>query len=421
MLDLAKSLLRLSLASSLAGARGCAFLLGAVNDRGRDDTFRLAYQAGESLQGEWVDLLWRARGPEEWPAVLREMEARLGDTLRFVAPTEGGEVARQELLNKMAVFRWVPGADSLLGEESRGEISALHEGLRRAAALGGRRELWVVEGLGYLHVRALIRRWGHQHLPPKLFAGVGVADSSQPMLHAGLGLALAEHLLATFPRHRPKESAKELVEHFSDLCAHASADEHLDVAKEALGLVARCFFPDQVVGLASAVASFVDEREQAMFWHGVGRGLYFVPVNLLPGLGSVEHVLAMVGREAPEGKPLEAAQSGVGYAFTLVNLSRPDILEAWVGRNGGEDLAGAFGDGLRAALTMRRRVSGDDPDLRRFIDHRPQGVKALEAWERWIRFPLAEPASAFAPDLYSSLGRSTSAEITGQDAGGAGG
>ncbi len=422
MRSFAKSMLRFSLASGLFGAEQVAAVLSpsGAADRstgsGSLDTLtwaawsqlgelsQAAFQAGDDLQRDWADLFSATLRPARWRQAAEEMAFRSTDALRLASPGTEGGVARRELANKLEVYRLVKGVRARLGLPPRGRRFDLGRYVEAAYELDEYSALWAVEGLGhdyagsFLHEeepRGILRDPAFQKLP----------STSLPMLHAGLGLAFAEHLLGTVSPSSPRREVRRMVERFVTLCRESSLPEHLDTALESLGLETRCFFPDLVPVVERELVEMGDSRLLGFYWHGVGRGIYFVPVSFVPGYSSIWPAIRMSQRESPHDLARHHSLAGVSYAFALVNMSDPAILESLLGHHGGELRGTAFADGLAASLSMRQEITPDAAVLRDFIAHRPAGsVEPL--WQEMVRRPCVQGArrrEGAVAGLYSSL------------------
>ena len=76
--------------------------------------------------------------------------------------------------------------------------------------------------------------------------------------------------------------------------------------------------------------SAIDPDIVGYFWHGVGRGLYFLPINALPCSSSTWRAVEMAHEEAPHTLGRLNALGGLAWAVTLVNIRHPAILEAFL-------------------------------------------------------------------------------------------
>ena len=429
MRDLAKSMIRFSWATGLLGAsqlsgrlpstRGAAASgAGGAGPEGLDavtwttqgqlgEWFQAAFQAGDDLQSDWMKLFADAMLPWRWSHAACELADRSGDALSFVSPGAGGAHCRQELRNKIEVYRLVKGVRKLLGLPPAGQPFALLPYVERAYRLDAYSALWLVEGLGHDYVETALGVGS----PRGLLRGAavaGVPESSLPMLHGGLGLACAEHILAQLTPESSATEAGEALARFVALCRDNAMDRYADSAIEALGLDARCFFPDLVPVVDRGLEVLGDPVLHRFFWHGLGRAIYFLPVNFIPGYGSLWQAVRMARRESPAGTPRLDALAGVAYAFTMVNMSHPGILERVLDAHAAELRGTSFGEGIVAAVVMRHEITPDAPVLRRFTEHRPSGAVET-AWGEIVRSPCRQALgldggeAVRVADLYRSL------------------
>ncbi len=408
MRDLTRSLIRFSWATGLLGASRLAAAVAPSTRPNRRATCangarpggldgatwaaqgelgelsQAVFQAGDDLQDEWLDLLTDAMAPWRWPRAASRLAARSLDTLRVARPDAAGTLARQELKNKLEVYRSVKDVRGRLGHPPAGVRFALEPYVARAFEHDAYRALWLIEGLGHDYAETALR---HDAAPSGLLqppAHSELPAASLPMLHGGLGLALAEHVLAVLSPASSTAEARRALERFVRLCRANSAERHLDSAIESLGLDARCFFPDLVGVLERGLRDLDDPALYRFFWHGAGRALYFVPVNFIPGYGSLRHALAMARREAPGETAWSSAVAGIAYAFAMVNMAQPAILE---GALHDRELRGsAFADGVAAAIAMRQAITPAAPALRRLADHRP-GSGTARQWREVVGDP----------------------------------
>lgn len=416
--DLAKSMIRFSWATGLLGASQMTSLLSpgrrpsadrqggrvrrAATGKGGSldavtwaaqgqlgELLQAAFQAGDDLQSEWLRLMSDNLAPWRWPSAASELAGRSLDALRIASPGSGGSFARQELKNKYEVFWLVKGVRRLADLPPVGQPFALEPHVERAYRLDAYRALWVVEGMGHDYTETALL---HDDDPRDLLRGdaiSGLPENSLPMLHGGLGLALSEHMLRTLSPESSAGEARQAIERFVAQCRDNSLERYADSAIEALGLNTRCFFPDLVDVLERGLVDLGDPVLHRFYWHGVGRAIYFLPVNFIPGYGSLWHAVLMADRESPHEMARHNALAGVSYAFTMVNMSHPEILES-VLRDHGEEIAGtAFADGVVAAVVMRHEITPEAPVLYDFIHHRA-GPKAAAHWRDMIRRPCRQ-------------------------------
>lgn len=252
--------------------------------------------------------------------------------------------------------------------------------------------LWRLEALGYRYAGHEQRRGADlaDLLAP---SRVGALPATAlPLLHAGAGLALFHRRLAALAADEP---AMPTVARTVALCRSFSHPGLAPAALEVLGLAVRYFHPRRVTEVAAGLEPFGDELG-GYFWHGVGRCLYFLPGHLgrFDGPGAA---LARLPEEVPPGVPRKHALAGLVWAVVLVNMRRPQVLEAMLRRHGrtqgrpadGNDPAAddAFEYGVASALAVRVAISPRYPEIvERFLDHRP-APEVARAWRRRVAEP----------------------------------
>ncbi|MCP4657113.1 MAG: hypothetical protein GY856_17025 [bacterium] len=435
MRDIAKSMMRFSWAATLLGAQQMANVLKPGDRRAKkvrpdekirpdasfdgatwtiqgrlDELLQAAFQAGDDLQTEWLDLVSDALTPARWGRVASDMADRSLEALRLAAPGDAGAAVRRELRNKYEIYWLVKGVRKVLELPPHGRSFSLLEKVARAYELDPFRALWAVEGLGHDYAATLLEDGDLETgilTDPKLEL---LPSASLPMLHAGLGLACAEHVLRTIAPHSPRGRIRGAIERFVSLCRENSRERHADAALEALGLVARCFFADLVPALERELEAMDEGSLRRVFWHGVGRAIYFVPANFVPGYSSTWHAVQMAKRESPDETAHHYALAGVAYAFILVNMADPGILEELLGRHGDALRGGAFVDGLVASVVMRKEITPDAPVLREFLAYRP-AARLTDLWDETVRIPCQKALTQRDPARRRTLSEGEAGEI----------
>ena len=406
MRELARSMARLAWAAPLYGASRLAEALGGGRSAERLGSsldaiawsghrrlgwlLQAVFQTGDDLAREWIDRFFDALdGGRSSPLqAAAGLAATAAEAARIAAPGAAGGAARQEWRNKLEVYFLVRGARARLGLPAAGPFDLIPF-VERALELDPYRALWVLEGLGHDHAARVL---AGDRQPEDVLDVEGLPPPALLMLHAGLGMALAEDVLGDLAPVEPDRAAvTAAAERFARLCRANSRRGFADAALESLGLVTRCFFPDLVPALDRALRR-VPGPLHGYFWHGVGRALYFLPVNFLPGYGSGHHALAMARREAPCPQARRDALTGAVYALALVNLSHPAVVEDLLRREGAALDGGAFTEGLVSSLLMRRATTPDDPGLATFLAYRPDPSDAALAgrWRELVTRPVAE-------------------------------
>lgn len=321
--------------------------------------------------------------------VVRQSAGALG---QLVPGGEAG-LALQEFQNKLQVFDLFEHVDQVLRVAPKADLP-LCDLTARASRLDSFLAVWATEGVGHYYAEAA---WERRGCPRGLLrggAGLSVPSKGLAALHAGMGLSLANRLLAAVgERGRERPAAHDLrgtLRRFVSLCGDNSRAGYVGAAYEALGLVARNLYPHLVAPVDRCLSEMGDDLV-GYFWHGVGRALYFAPTNYLPLCGGSRRAAEMARREPPHELGRLNASSGVAWALLLVNLRQPEIIEQFLKQCGDTPLeADAFASGMAsAAVVWRDSTGGDDPHLEALCRHRPETAhpELAERWDRLVRVP----------------------------------
>jgi hypothetical protein len=301
------------------------------------------------------------------------------DLVKWIMSDSLNQVRWQEFQNKLQVFYLFEYVDAVLDLGSTPTIS-LQQMVDRAAALGSFSSVWATEGLG--------RHFAFRHnlgsgLQPQLLlepAGGELSAASLLPLHTGMGLALAELSLAK------KEGRGNLAKAFLEACRYNARPEYLGATIEAIGLVARSLYPE-LIRLLDRQFSEIGNELRAYFWHGVGRGVYFLPSNLFPCGDAPWPGYEMCAREPPDALGRENAMAGYTWALLLVNIRHPRVIAAFLEDRrvtAREDLA--LANGLFSAIVIWLESAAHDANLASFLAS-PPGLKQseFELWARYVR------------------------------------
>lgn len=356
--------------------------------RNLDATLRDLFMAGDSLQRDAIDLAdrWRPANPIEPVAWMRSGCAAFDsgrDSLRFLGIGGEGGLAWRELGNKLEVYRLVKQVRERIGVPGPGEPFDLIELVARSYGLGEFAALWAVEGLG--HDFAL-HRWDEAGRDPEGLLVGAAADELPPasrlMLHAGIGLAFAERLLADLPPDSGFEALTDTVRRILELCRRNSRPGDAGAAYESLGLVTRTFHP-ALVRPVDASLRILGGPARDFYWHGVGRSLYFLPVNFVPWGDVTWRPFSMAFAETADEGARRNVVAGIAWAMTLVNMRQPAIVDLLLlGRHGEIADDHAFTDGAVSAALMRHDTTPDSELLRTYLDY-----EGGPRWERSVRRP----------------------------------
>jgi hypothetical protein len=216
------------------------------------------------------------------------------------------------------------------------------------------------------------------------------------MLDAGIGLSFAKYLLdRTSPRTPPAELAATVSE-IVRLGRDNARPGYLGAAWESLGLVTRTFHPDLVASVDRILRATAPEV-LGYYWHGVGRAVYFAPINFLPGSDGL--LFAMAAREAPDEPARLSAMAGAAWAYVLVAQRNPEILASLVLEPYGDALARTpgFANGVASSMMMRFDTTPGAPLIESFLQYRPSSPRLVALWDRLVRIPGETALAVYYP------------------------
>ena len=168
--------------------------------------------------------------------------------------------------------------ETLLQLPVNGSYVPLPELVDRSYALGDFQALWAVEGAGHYYA---LSRWPGSAEPRDLLTdtlAADVPDKCLTMLHAGLGLALAERLLQGIVSQPSGQAIRTVVRRFIALCRANSRPGYVGAAPNS-ALVTQVTYPQQVLAI---------DREPRATWRcsptfgTAWPGGYFSPTYFLP-------------------------------------------------------------------------------------------------------------------------------------------
>jgi hypothetical protein len=359
-----------------------------------------AFFFGDGLQRSLTDGIVDALQPQTWsPRNLSRLGSQFVNQSvrlsRLFSP-RNAQLAWQELINKVEVFRLVRNLSSIL-KLSDGDSSSLPDLVQKAYLRSPFEALWAVEGVGHYYADEYWKRHG----PPRgllLDVDPSVPAKSLLMLHAGMGLCFADRLIGNLTTESTPSEVRDALEQFVRLCRENSRQGYLGAAIESLGIVTRDFYPDLFKPI-TAQFRFVAPEFTGYYWHGIGRAIYFSRKFFLPRLFSM---WSDVNHEASSESARLSVMAGLSWAFTLVNMRQPDIVErALRSYSDNSSLVEAFSNGVCSSIIMRTDTTPDEPFVAAFYRHRPspQSSELSLVWQRRI----SEPAIAGIDDYYPVL------------------
>jgi hypothetical protein len=293
-----------------------------------------------------------------------------------------------ELHNKLLAFQTFKYVDVGL-ELPRTAAAPLEAWIDKASQLDPYASIWAMEGLGRYYAD---RVWEHGGIPSALLTADVLRDlpvRSLLPLHTGMGLAFAERLVRQFDAQGSEKAVRTMLQQFIDLGRQNARRGYLYCTLEALGLIMR-FCAPQLVPVADRQLAAMAPDVLGLFWHGLGRGLYFLPLNLMPSARSFQRALEMSQAEPPHALGRRNALAGLAWALTLVNIRHPQILESVVKAHGATWCSEKpFSNGVGSALMIWYDMQGDDLYLDAFRHYQPEpsDLALVQNWHRWVREP----------------------------------
>jgi hypothetical protein len=361
---------------------------------------QLAFFVGDGLQRAATDGLFDALRPQTWQP--RNL-ARLGwnffsQTARLTRVIASGEaqLGWQELINKVEVFALVKNLSSVLDLPER-EFIPLADLVEKAYGRSPFEALWAVEGVGHYYAD---EAWARKGPPQGLLAkeNVVVPAKSLLMLHAGMGLCFADRLIGALTTESTRSEVRDALEQFVKLCEDNSQPGYMGAAIESLGIVTRDFYPDMFT-IVSQQFRIAAPELTGFYWHGIGRAIYFSRKFFLPHLFSMWND---VNVEAETEAERLSVRAGLTWAFTLVNMRHPAIVEGAVESHAKSPLlAKAFSNGVSSCIVMRSDTTPDEAFVSSFYEHRPSSHAGavIAAWDQLILEPALAGVYTYHPAL----------------------
>lgn len=289
--------------------------------------------------------------------------------ISFLIPGRKSAVAVIEARNKGKIMTLVQNLESYMDPDGKTPLQTIVE---KCYAKGSFPALWAVEGAG-----KDLAEWHLQRNrdPKRILVDAELdpkRDGAWLMLHAGLGLGFAHHLLGEINSRASDEKVRETITHIVDLCRNNSRPGYWGAAIESLGLASRFMMNAAFCRRVHAILTDYAPDAVGFFWRGVGRMLYFHPVNFMPGFLRPCRAIRMAGREAPTPELKETLMAGIAWPMAIVNMTDPEVME-WILENHDDYFSGSKGffNGVVASIVMRYDTTSDDPLIPAFMNHKP--------------------------------------------------
>ena len=351
-----------------------------------------AFQSGECLQRGLCDLAPTLLTPSAYTSrgLIRTalfVARQWAELLAAFAPAFGVRSALREFRSKVEVFDLFENVDTVL-RLPNGAPRSLRELVARTNALDPFTAVWAIEGIGHYYAETV---WQSRGTPRGLLTEITTRDlpaKSLVALHAGMGLSLANCVLARVGRacrKCPEPSRLDSVlRQFVTLCRDNSSEAYIAASYEALGLVARNLYPHLITDIDRELPALGNNLND-YFWHGVGRAIYFAPTNYMPLSGVASRVVDMTQQEPPHELGRRNALAGAIWAMVLVNLREPEVVENFLVNCADVRFdRDAFANGVSSAAVIWCDSTESTAQLEALCRHRAQSP---ESWRTLIHDP----------------------------------
>ena len=296
----------------------------------------------------------------------------------------------QETQNKVEAFRLFAYADQEL-RLPKDRLEALPKMVHRAAGLGNYNAIWALEGVAYYYTSSALL--AQQHLRG-LLADPEIPETAMVSAHAGMGMACAGDILRQLSADPAETELRDAMQRFFDFCLLNSRAGWSDEAMETMGIAVRNTHPHLVKKVSAAIAA-LDPHAHQLFWHGVGRSLYFVASNFAAFGASHARALRTAIDEAPGVMERRNALAGLLWAVTLVNVRHPAVLKNMLQATRSLELPEAVINGITSALMVwKHMVPGDTAFLPQYLR-----LQNDQLWNERVAKPALHAFAEVYPDL----------------------
>lgn len=262
----------------------------------------------------------------------------------------------QEAQNKLEAFRLFAYADRKLNLPP-GQSQSLIALVNRALGLGNFPRIWALEGVAHHYTDSL----GLDAKCRGLLLHSDLPDCTMVSMHAGMGTSFAGRLLSSLGSQPSKQSLRKLLERFLELCQTNARAGWYENAIEPLGLAVRTLHPHLLAPVSDALEE-IDINARRLFWHGVGRSLYFVPTNFVTAGSAHARALRSAVSEAPTAEDRQNAVAGLVWAVTLVNIRHTTVLKNLLRASQSLHMDSAVQNGVVSALMLWKHMVPEDSE-----------------------------------------------------------
>ena len=364
------------------------------------DPAAVAFLAGDEYQSKAVGFVFDLFSPSSLnPAYWSQIVGRIASQGVLAVDALGAQQAlfAKQAQNTREIFTLVRNNPEKLGIPKVGSFD-LALFIEKAYGIGNFENVWSVEGLGHAYSQ---RAWsGRDDAEGIMMEGQAATlpEKSLTMMHAGLGLCLAESLIKRINPDSTVPETERALKTFIKLCRNNSRQGYVGCALESLGLVTRCFnYP--LLDLVQRVLADLDETAWEFFWRGAGRALYFSPGHMLQPLYSP---WIAAEQEAPNDRAHKILRAGITWATNIVNMRQPEIFEDVIKRRGAaEENQGALTHGVAASTTMAMDITPNHPVVRDYLDYVPRSTdpEVHRLWTKLVYEPVNKAVNRYQPIL----------------------
>jgi hypothetical protein len=369
------------------------------------DPAAVLFMWGDEYQSKAVRAIFdvlslRAVRPNYWRTARDHLVAQSKLAASAIIGNER-ELYLQQARNTRFIFTLVRNNPEKLGIPKDGEFD-LAVFLDRAYAVGDFEAIWTVEGLGHVYSQRMWRlKWGCSEEAHGILVN-GQASELPPksltMMHAGLGLCLAESLMKQLTPDSSTSQTERVLRTFMSLCENNSQPGYVGCALESLGLVTRCF-NHRMVDLVQRVLADIDETTWEFFWRGAGRALYFSPAYMVQPLYSP---WIAAEQEATNDRVHNILKSGLAWPTNICNMQSPAVFEYFIRLLGAaEEMTGTIAHGVAASTTMACDITPNHPLVKEYIDYVPASSdpRVRELWAKMVHEPAYKALHRYQPVL----------------------
>lgn len=369
------------------------------------DPAAVAFIAGDEYISKAVDVVFNVISKPQgfrpyWSNLPGQVATQAGLAGAAVGPNSS--LYTQQAHNTRYIFVLVRNNPEEIGIPKSGEFDLAYF-MDKAYGIGDYENIWSVEGLGHVYSQ---RTWILKHNVSEDAHGImmdgqaaNMPIKSLTMMHAGLGLAVAESLMKQLTVDSSTSEVQRVLKVFIKMCNNNSRPGYVGCALESLGLVTRCFnYP--MVNLVQKVLADLDPIAWEFFWRGAGRALYFSPGHMVQPLFSP---WIAAEQEAPNERAFKILKAGISWPTNIVNMRHPWIFEDLIKRRGAaEESEGTIRHGVAASTTMAMDITPNHPLVQEYIDYKPQSKdpEIQRLWQKLVHEPAYRAKHRYQPILH---------------------